>query len=76
MNYSMGSRYKLKTKHVIPGPGDYECKSFDLTHSLKFGTSSRPSLENSYKSLIPGPSDYTGNFASFSKKAPKYGYLV
>ena len=59
----MGARYKTldqKLKDGIPGPGEYNGEMNKSIPSMKFGTSSRQSIETS--KLVPGPGDYTGNY--------------
>ncbi|CDW84498.1 UNKNOWN [Stylonychia lemnae] len=74
---SMGARYKTldqKLKDGIPGPGEYQ-NANDTNKSIpsmKFGTSSRLSLE--INKNIPGPGDYVGNFENISRAAPKFGF--
>eukprot|EP00347_Sterkiella_histriomuscorum_P004831 403358922 len=71
--FTMGSRYKQKLRNLVPGPGDYEQKSYDFMQGIKFGTESRQSLDNLYKTMIPGPGEYSTNFQKLFRKGPKYG---
>jgi len=73
----MGSRYKTldaKLKAGIPGPGQYDGLPKTSIPSVKFGTSSRSSLDMSKTKYIPGPGEYVGNFENVAKAAPKFGF--